>query len=87
MVEQATQKYGGNVTVQRDGVDLFRVHQTSSEHGFKVTQLKNNIGRNGRVFKNPVDVPVRKTHVDQLRRALNGDPRYNLRTFKDKKGN
>ena len=80
LVGKATKKYGGNVTVQRDGVDLFRVHQTSSGHGFKVTQFKNNVGANGRVFKNNIDVNMRKTHFDQLRRALNGDPRYTIRT-------
>jgi hypothetical protein len=30
------------VTVQRDGIDLFRVHQSNSGHGFKITQFKNN---------------------------------------------
>ncbi len=81
-MEQATQKYGGNVTIQRDGIDLFRVHQTTSGHGFKVTQFKNNVIPSGRVFKNPIDVNVRKTHLNQLERALKKDPRYNIRTRK-----
>jgi hypothetical protein len=80
LVEQSTKKYGGNVTVQRDGVDLFRVHQASSGHGLKVTQFKNNLAPNGTVFKNPIDVNVRKTHLKQLQRSLNGDTRYTIRT-------
>jgi hypothetical protein len=78
LVEEATQKYGGNVTVQRNGIDLFRVHQTSSGHGFKVTQFKNNVTPNG-IFKNPIDVNVRKTHLNQLQRGLNEVPPYKLR--------
>lgn len=80
LVEQGTQKYGGNATIQRDGIDLFRVHQTTSGHGFTVTQFKNNVTPSGRIFKNPIDVNVRKTHLNQLERALRGDPRYNIRT-------
>lgn len=81
-MEQATKKYGGNVTIQRDGIDLFRVHQTTSGHGFKVTQFKNNVIFSGRVFKNPIDVNVRKTHLNQLERALKKDFCYNIRTRK-----
>jgi hypothetical protein len=59
---------------------LFRVHQTNSGHGFKVTQFKNNLRQDGRMFKNPIEVKVTKTHLKQLGRALKGDPRYSIRT-------
>jgi hypothetical protein len=34
----------------------------------------------GVVFNTKREVPVRKTHVMQLERALRGDPRYQLLT-------
>ena len=84
LVEQATKLKGGNVTVQRDGKDLFRVHQPASGHGFEVTQFRNNFTPDGKVFRNPQEVRVRRKHLKQLERALKGDPRYNLRTLKGK---
>jgi hypothetical protein len=80
LVEEATERFGGNLTVKRDGIDLFRVHQPSSGHGVKVTQFRNNVGHGGKIFKNDVDVNVRRTHFKQLNRALKGDPRYSIRT-------
>jgi hypothetical protein len=80
-VDEATSMHGGNVTVQRDGVDLFRVHQSTSGHGTNVTQIvRRPRPSDGQSFPTPIEVPVRKTHVEQLERALRGDPRYNLRT-------
>jgi hypothetical protein len=84
VAEALRRKNGANVTVQRDGVDLFRVHKPDSGHGTQVTQIvRNTRPSDGAVFPNPRDVPVRRTHVEQLERALRGDPRYNLRTLKD----
>ena len=84
LVSEATRKYGGNVTVQRNGKDLFRVHQSSSGHGYKVDQLN----RIRQTPKGPMagkqKVPVRKKHIRQLERALKGDPNYNLRTSSGK---
>lgn len=79
-VEEATKKHGGNVTVQRDGQDLFRVHQPDSGHGLKVNQTRNNTSPDGVTHKNRVDVPMRKSHYKKLKRALKGDPRYKIRT-------
>ena len=80
-VSEATSRHNGNVTVQRDGVDLFRVHQPTSGHGTNVTQIvRRPRPSDGKVFPTPREVPVRRTHVEQLERALKGDPRYNLRT-------
>jgi RHS repeat-associated protein len=80
-VEAATKRHNGNVTVQRDGVDLFRVHQPTSGHGTNVTQMvRRPRPADGRIFTSPREVPVRRTHVEQLLRALRGDPRYGLRT-------
>ena len=80
-VQEATKRHNGNVTVQRDGVDLFRVHQPTSGHGTNVTQIvRRPRPSDGKVFPTPRDVPVRRTHVEQLERALKGDTRYNLRT-------
>ena len=80
-VAEATKRHNGNVTVQRDGVDLFRVHQPNSGHGTNVTQIvRRPRPSDGQAFPTPREVPVRRTHVEQLERALNGDPRFNLRT-------
>ncbi len=80
-VKEATNRYKGNVTVQRNGVDLFRIHQTSSGHGLKITQfVRRPRPSDGKVFPTPKEVPVRRRHVEQLEKALKGDPRYNLRT-------
>jgi hypothetical protein len=80
-VAEATGRFKGNVTVARDGVTLFRVHQIDSGHGYKVTQfVRRPRPSDGVVFNTKREVPVRKTHVMQLERALRGDPRYQLLT-------
>jgi hypothetical protein len=59
LVNEATTTHGGNVTVKKDGEDLFRVHQLSSSHGTSVTQFKNSPKINpktGKPFKNDIQV-------------------------------
>jgi hypothetical protein len=84
LVSEATKRYGGNVTVQRKGKDLFRVHQSSSGHGYKVDQLDRVRQTPIGLFKGKQKVPIRKKHIKQLERALKGDPNYNLRTSSGK---
>jgi RHS repeat-associated protein len=59
LVSTARRRFGGNVTVQRDGRDLFRIHQPSSGHGYSVTQIVRRPRRSdGRVFETPRQVSV-----------------------------
>ena len=81
LVEQARRIHGGNVTVQRNGRDLFRVHRPSSGHGFTVSQtVRRPRPSDGRVFERTTDVPVSQKHVRQLQQALQGVGGYGVRT-------
>jgi RHS repeat-associated protein len=82
LVDDARDIYDANVTVQRNGKDLFRVHQPSSGHGTNVTQIvRRPRPSDGLVFETPREVPVRRTHVKQLEKALDpGNSKYTVRT-------
>jgi RHS repeat-associated protein len=80
LVNQTRQMFGGNVTVMRNGRDLFRVHQPTSGHGFDVTEFQPFIRQDGASFINRVNVPVNQTHLTQLQKALDGVDGYLLRT-------
>ncbi len=72
LVNQTRQSFGGNVTVMRNGRDLFRVHKPTSGHGLNVTEFQQNIRPDGASFINRANVPANQTHLNQLWKAVNG---------------
>jgi hypothetical protein len=72
-----------NVTVQRGGKDLFRVHKTTSGHkpNHVTQQIPNKHPKAPPGAVNQKDVPIRRKHVEQLERALDpNNTRYRMRT-------
>jgi RHS repeat-associated protein len=78
LTDQTRQQLGGNVTVQKKGKDVFRVHNTSSGHGYKVTKFETSPRTRGNISAK--DVPVTGRYVKQLKKAINKEGGYRLRT-------
>ncbi|HMJ46873.1 MAG TPA: hypothetical protein VK498_06055, partial [Ferruginibacter sp.] len=73
-------KYGGNVTVTKKGRDLFRIHKPGSGHGDKVTKFETS--PRTRNMPSAKDVKVTGAHVKKLRKAMNNEGGYKVRTKK-----
>jgi RHS repeat-associated protein len=77
LTDQTRKEMGGNVTVQKKGKDLFRIHKTTSGHGFKVTKFEASPRTNGK--PSAKDVPVNGNHIKKLKKAINKEGGYGLR--------
>ena len=78
LTDQTRKDMGGNVTVQKKGKDVFRTHNTSSKHGYKVTKFETSPRTNGK--PSAKDVPVTGGHVKKLKKAMYNEGGYKLRT-------
>lgn len=87
LVALSKQLHGGNVTVTRNGQDLFRVHQSGTHGSAKatVTNFQNNSKgilnpNTGKSYKNAVHGSMTRSHVNKLYKALTGQGGYSIRT-------
>ena len=84
LVIRLRKEYGGNVTVMKDGVDIFRVHQPGKHNfdGTSVTHIRVHDTPNGpKRIADSKAVPFDEQSFEILQKAANNLDGYSLRTL------